>query len=90
MDKKDIAEKIFDRLNEKKALRQSLPMHLDADKFKFMVCDDIIQALESCEKPYCEDCHGTGETGIYSLGRGWRNVPCESCMQPTVNDAKGE
>ena len=88
MDKKQIAEKIYETLSKKNALRITFPLHIDKDKFRFMVVDDIVQVLESCEKPYCEDCHGTGKTGVYSLGKGWRDVPCESCKEPTFSSNK--
>ena len=36
-----LAKKIVEMLDEKKAFRESLPMHLDKRKFLFLVEDDI-------------------------------------------------
>lgn len=50
MSDKDIADKIFDVLYEKQAFRDSLPAHLDMDKFRFLVVHDITTILKEANQ----------------------------------------
>ena len=41
----EIAERVVEMLEEKKAFRADLPMHLSRDKFLWLISNDIVEAI---------------------------------------------